>query len=192
MAHSCADVKDASCGQPEAKSGRLAEAPVETLLDIARRYGTPTYAYDLGCIRTQIAKLRANLPAAVEIIYSLKANPALGLCNFIAGCGLGADVASAGELITAKEAGFAPDRILVSGPDKSPPMLAELESVPEALLSVDSVSELQILAAKELRHRALLRLRPDFPSFACCATGPDSRFGLLPDDLPRCRGYLDG
>jgi diaminopimelate decarboxylase len=191
MAHSCADVRDAPCGQPEAECGRLAEAPVETLLDIARRYGTPTYAYDLGRIRAQIAKLRANLPSAVEIIYSLKANPALGLCNFIAGCGLGADVASAGEVITAKEAGFAPDRILVSGPDKSPAMLAELESVPEALISVDSVSELQILAATELRHRALLRLRPDFPSFACCATGPDSRFGLLPDDLPRCRGYLD-
>src|SRR5262245_36816900 len=91
------------------------EAPVETLLEIVRRYGTPTYAYDLDRIRSQVAKLRANLPHAVEILYSLKANASLGLCGFIAGCGLGADVASAGELLTAVEAGFPPERIFVSG-----------------------------------------------------------------------------
>ncbi len=165
-------------------------APTQILLDIARRYGTPAYAYDLSRIRSQIAKLRAHLPAAVEVIYSLKANASLGLCGFIADCGLGADVASAGELVTAVEAGFAPGRILVSGPDKSSALLDQLQTVPEALLSVDSLSELQILASRDQRHRALLRLRPDFCSLAACAAGPDSRFGSLFKDLPRCRDYV--
>ena len=105
---------------------------------MVRRHGTPTYAYDLGRIRSQITNLRTQLPAALELIYSLKANASLGLSGFVAGCGLGADVASAGELATAVEAGFPPERIFVSGPDKSPAMLAQLRSVPAALLSVDS------------------------------------------------------
>ena len=52
-------------------------------------------------------------------------------------------------------------------------------TVPEAILSIDSLSELQQLAGLGLSHRALLRLRPDFPCKAVCTTGPDSRFGHL-------------
>lgn len=165
-------------------------APVETLREVVHRHGTPTYAYDLGQIRRQIDRLKQALPPSVEILYSLKANASLGLCGYIAGFGIGADVASAGELVTALEAGFAPERILVSGPDKSPPLLELLRSVPEAILSLDSVSELEILAARGQGQRALLRLRPDFCSFAHCAAGPGSRFGLTIEDVPRCRERL--
>jgi diaminopimelate decarboxylase len=166
------------------------EAPVQTLLEIVRRYGTPTYAYDLERLRSQVAKLRAHLPDAIDVLYSLKANASLGLCGFLAGCGLGADVASAGELLTALEAGFPPERIFVSGPDVSPGMLAQLRTVPDVILSIDSPSALQTLAVQDRPHRALLRLRPNFRSFAACAAGPDSRFGLLMEDLPRCREHL--
>jgi diaminopimelate decarboxylase len=165
-------------------------APVETLREVVRRYGTPTYAYDLEQIRAQIARLKGTLPDSVEILYSLKANPSLGLCGFIAGCGLGADVASAGELITALEAGFSPERILISGPDKSPALLELLPSVPNAILSLDSLSELETLATVGTGQKALLRLRPDFCSFASCSAGPDSRFGLRIEDVPRCRDHL--
>ena len=165
-------------------------APRETLREVVRLYGTPTYAYDLAQIRSQVARLRGTLPPSVEILYSLKANPSLGLCGFIAGLGLGADVASAGELVTALEAGFLPERILVSGPDKSRALLALLGSVPEAILSLDSVSELETLAAEGQGQKALLRLRPDFCSFAHCSAGPGSRFGLPFEDVPRCREYL--
>src|SRR5262249_25511633 len=150
-----------------------------------RHYGTPTYAYDLDRVRAQVQNLRAHLPPAVEILYSLKANASLGLCGVLAGCGLGADVASAGELLTAREAGFPPSRIVVTGPDRSPALLDELRSLPEAVVSVDSVSELPLLASQGLRRRVLLRLRPDFCSYATCSAGPDSRFGLTFEDLAR-------
>jgi len=166
------------------------EAPVETLREVVRRYGTPTYAYDIGRIRVQVARLRAHLPPAVEILYSLKANASLGLCGVLADCGLGADVASAGELLTARTAGFSPARIFLTGPDRSPAVLAELRSLPEVVISVDSASELRLLAGKDRPHRAVLRLRPDFCSYATCSAGPDSRFGLTLDDLTRCREYL--
>jgi diaminopimelate decarboxylase len=179
-----------SVRQPAQVPAAPVEAPVETLLEVVRRHGTPTYAYNLGRIRSQVTTLRAQLPPSVEVVYSLKANASLGLCSFLAGCGLGADVASAGELVTALEAGFPPERIFVSGPDKSPALLAELRAAPGALLSIDSVSELRLLAGLNRPHRALLRLRPEFCSFASCAAGPDSRFGLVAADLPACRPWL--
>ena len=165
-------------------------APVATLLDIAHRYGTPTYAYDLERVRAQVDKLRTHLPAGIEVLYSLKANASLGLSGFLAGCGLGADVASAGELATALAAGFPPERIFLSGPDKSPAVRAQLDAAPAVTVSLDSVSELRTLVARPTAHRAVLRLRPEFASFASCSAGPDSRFGLVADVLPACRPYL--
>ena len=43
------------------------EAPLQTLREVARQYGTPTFAYDIERIRGQAAKLRTHLPAAVVI-----------------------------------------------------------------------------------------------------------------------------
>jgi diaminopimelate decarboxylase len=122
----------------------------------------------------------------VRVFYSLKANASLGLCGLLADCGLGADVASAGELLTAQQAGFAPHDILVTGPDCSSTFLTALGSVPEALISVDSLSALEALAHEKLANRVVLRLRPDFPCMAVCTAGPDSRFGLPFDDLAKC------
>src|SRR5262249_39412447 len=102
-------------------------------------------------------------------------------------------------------AGFPPERIFVSGPDNSTAMLAQLRSVPAAIVSIDSLSGLRTLAATQekgsgvflrqkdsrpLFRRALLPMRPNFCSFAACAAGPDSRFGLLMEELPRCRELL--
>ncbi len=168
----------------------LSDVPMESLREVIRLHGTPTYAYNLERMRAQVARLRRHLPPAVDIFYSFKANAALGLCGFFADCGLGADVASAGELVTALEAGFAPNRILVTGPDRSPVFLAQLRTAGEALLSIDSLSELQRLAGLGLANRGLLRLRPEFSCRAVCTAGPDSRFGLLGDDLPRCREFI--
>jgi diaminopimelate decarboxylase len=166
------------------------EVPVEALREVVRRHGTPAYAYDLRRIRAQVARLKEYLPPAVDVFYSLKANASLGLCGFLAECGLGADVASEGELLTAQEAGFAPPRLLVTGPDHSAGLLDRLHSVPEAIVSVDSLSQLEVLARQGVPNRLVLRLRPDFRCTAVCTAGPDSRFGLLPEDLPRCRHCL--
>jgi diaminopimelate decarboxylase len=75
-------------------------------------------------------------------------------------------------------------------------MLAQLRTLSSQkgaaapFLSLDSVSELKLLSDIGPPHRAILRLRPDFRSFASCSAGPDSRFGLVADDLPACRPYL--
>jgi len=165
--------------------------PAETLLEIARRYGTPAYVYDLSRLRTQAEKLRTHLPAAVEVFYSLKANASLGICDVFADLGLGADVAAAGELATAIEAGFPADRIFVAGPYKSPETVSLLRSLPGAILSADSRSELASIAAAGLPNPVVIRLRPDFASSAAVTAGPADRFGVPAAELPVCRRDME-
>lgn len=55
------------------------------LREIVRRYGTPTYAFDVRRLRAHVEKLRTHLPAAIEILYSLKANASLGICDVLRG-----------------------------------------------------------------------------------------------------------
>ncbi len=165
----------------------LTETTAETLREIARRHGTPTYAFDVGRLRTQVEKLRTHLPAGIGILYSLKANASLGICDVLANCGVGADVASAGELATALEAGFPTRNIFVAGPVKLPETISQLRQIPEVMVSVDSPGEVQSLADEHLSNPILLRLRPDFSSCAVVAAGSDTRFGFTDDDLTRCR-----
>jgi len=172
------------------KHAAPAKATVQNLLSVARRYGTPTYAYDLSGISSQVEKLKSFFSSTVDILYSLKANPSLGICQFIAGAGLGADVASSGELLTALRAGFPPHRIFVSGPYKSPEMLGLVSSLPGVTLSLDSVSELHQISNSDQAYRAVLRLRPDYASDAIVDTGSASRFGIPCAELHQCKKYL--
>ena len=166
------------------------EATLLALREISRRHGTPTYAFDVQRLRAQVDKLTSHLPAEIEVLYSLKANASLGICDIFAACGIGADVASAGELATAVEAGFPADRIFVAGPFKSPETIAQLRDLPAAIVSVDSLSELERLSDERLANSAVLRLRPDFDSCAVVPAGSESRFGFTCEELDRCRDYL--
>ncbi len=86
--------------------------------ELARRYGTPLYVYDLSRLEKDLAALRGALPAGTTILYSVKANPLLAVLVFLARRGCGAEVASAGELHAALRAGFPPGKIVFAGPGK--------------------------------------------------------------------------
>jgi len=172
----------------------LTPAAADLLLRAAAEYGTPAYIYDLDRVRATASRLRSGLPAEVRIRYSVKANPAAGLCRVLAEAGLDAEVSSAGELAIAIEAGFPAERILVSGPYKDAELLARLAQLPAAVVSVDSVSELEQLAAATCEHRnpVLLRLRPDYPVPGDMPSGPAPRFGIPLTELPATAPYLGG
>ena len=48
--------------------------PKPELLQIAEKFGTPTYVYDLDHIRQRVKSLRQALPD-FEISYAMKSNP---------------------------------------------------------------------------------------------------------------------
>jgi diaminopimelate decarboxylase len=114
---------------------------------LAERFGTPLYVYDLDMIDRHVEALRAALPANGELAYAVKANPALAVVAHIGRLGLGADVASGGELATALRAGIAPERIVMTGPGKRDVELASAVRVGVRAITVESPGELARLEA---------------------------------------------
>ena len=154
-------------GRPPARNeilrnGRLGGLPAESLAQVA---GTPFYAYDLGVVTRQVERLRAALPEAFDLAYAVKANPNLSVVRHLAGLGLGADVASGGELGQAIRAGVVPERIVVTGPGKRD---EELAFALDAQITVNLESEAEmerlarIAAAARRRARVAVRVNPDF------------------------------
>ena len=160
------------------------------LTRLAERVGsTPFYAYDRGLLRARVAELRAALPAAVELHYAMKANPMPAVVAFMAGLVNGIDVASAGELKVALDAGANPKDVSFAGPGKRD---AELRQALAAgvLVNVESRRELVVLAALQqqlgLRARVALRVNPDFElkgSGMKMGGGPKP-FGVDVDQVP--------
>ena len=97
-----------------------APEPVAILRDLAERFGTPAYVYDLAAVRTAVAALHDDLPVGAELLYSVKANPHPAVVREILSAGLTAEVSSSGELETALAAGCAPRHALYTGPGKTP------------------------------------------------------------------------
>ena len=73
---------------------------------LAARVGqTPFYAYDRALLRKRVGDLRSVLPQSVKLHYAMKANPMPALVGLMATLVEGVDVASAGELQVALDAG---------------------------------------------------------------------------------------
>jgi diaminopimelate decarboxylase len=126
---------------------------------------TPFYAVDRGLLRRRVDLLRSTLPRAVKLHYAMKANPMPALVQFMAGLVDGIDVASAGELKVALDAGADPAEISFAGPGKRDPELRQAVAA-GVLVNVESARELPVLAAASqalgLPARVAVRVNPDF------------------------------
>jgi diaminopimelate decarboxylase len=150
--------------------------------DLAHRFGTPLVAY---CEQTLRAQARAYLEAArgADVLYSVKAFPAVEVIRVLADEGLGAEVSTLGELAFARAAGLDGARIVFDGNNKSDEELAAAAEV-GALLVVDALDDVQRAAAAGLQ-RVLVRVTPgiDADTHWAIATGHrGSKFGLSPAD----------
>jgi diaminopimelate decarboxylase len=136
------------------------------LPELVRRVGrTPFYAYDRRLISERVELLRSHLPRRVHIHYAMKANPMPAVVAHLAGLVDGLDIASAGELKVALEAGARPDSISFAGPGKSD---ADLEAALAAgiVVNLESEGEMERLAAiagrRGIKARVNVRVNPDF------------------------------
>ncbi|MBL8308731.1 MAG: pyridoxal-dependent decarboxylase, exosortase A system-associated, partial [Rubrivivax sp.] len=132
----------------------------------AARVGqTPFYAYDRSLLKQRVAELRAALPAAVKLHYAMKANPMPAVVGLMAGLVDGIDVASAGELQVALDAGAHPAEVSFAGPGKRDVELHQAVAA-GVLVNVESMRELPVLAAASqalgLPARVAVRVNPDF------------------------------
>ena len=140
---------------------------------VAARHGTPLFVYDAGILDWAWERLRAALPERFAIAYSVKANPNRAILRHFLAKGAGLEVASAGELQQALEAGASPEHIVFAGPGKTE---AELEMAVTAGIGevhVESALEARRLGAigrrLGVRARAALRVNP----------GPEAQGGAM-------------
>ena len=159
---------------------------------LVRDHGSPLYVYDLDVVTDRVAMLRAALPDAVEVAYAVKANPSPAILRRLAGLGIGADIASAGELAAVTRAGFDMRRVIFTGPGKTDAELAAAVRSGVRAITIESLEELDVLldlAPLAGRHQGLvLRLTAEEMSRGAEGTpiigaGGASKFGLLREEL---------
>jgi diaminopimelate decarboxylase len=157
-------------GSPGGLNRAMAEAPdgVQgiSFTALAERFGTPLYVYDSAALAAGYDALRSALHPALELFYSLKANPNVSVCARLAALGAGAEVSSLVELTTARRAGVHPDDLLFVGPGKSEEELAACLRERLLVTVCESVEELRRLDELARRHSTVvpvaLRVNPSF------------------------------
>lgn len=161
----------------------------EHLLTLAQKYA-PCYLYEYDVLRQQVAILRETFPQ-YDLLYSIKANPFPPVVRALADMGLGADAASAQEVLLSHRCGMAAADIFFSAAGKT---VAALETAwDEGALIADSLGEVARIGAlcrKKGQHRAIgVRINPRF-GMGSAAGGP-SKFGIDEEDLPKLKALLD-
>jgi diaminopimelate decarboxylase len=168
------------------------------LADIARQVGTPVYVYNAGAIRERYGALdRALAGLPHRLCYAVKANSTLAVLRILRDLGAGADIVSGGEMARALAAGFAPDRIVFSGVGKAAGELRQAVRARLGHLNVESVGELEVLAAIAEEERADvavgIRVNPDVTTetHPYISTGKSGiKFGVPVDQVPAAADFV--
>ncbi|WNQ09340.1 diaminopimelate decarboxylase [Paenibacillus aurantius] len=157
-------------------------------MELAAQFGTPLYVMDEALIRQRCREFVQAFRASglsFQVAYASKAFCVMAMCRLVEEEGLSLDVVSDGELHTALQAGFPPERIHFHGNNKTP---YEIEMALDAGIGcfvVDNFTELHLLNAIAADHkkcaRILLRLTPGVEAHTheYITTGQeDSKFGF--------------
>ena len=156
--------------------------------ELAAEHGTPLVVY---CEQTLRARARALKAAAAggHVAFGTKAFANVEMLRVLRSEGIGADVASSGELAFARAAGFSGDELVVHGNNKAEAFLAEA-AAEDATVVLDAPDEAELAAAAGVR-RVLVRvtLGVDADTHEAIRTGHHgSKFGLPP---AQARGLVE-
>lgn len=106
-------------------NGRLRCEDVD-LIDLASRFGTPTYVYSHATLTMHYKRLaEAFAPLRPLICFSVKSCPNVNILRELVELGAGMDVVSGGELFRARLAGCPPERIVYAGVGKTSEEIAD-------------------------------------------------------------------
>lgn len=129
---------------------------------LAKKYGTPLYAYDFDYIENQYNKLKKEFNARKSLIaYAVKANSNLSVLKHIAAQGAGFDCVSIGEIKRALMAGAQNYKIIYSGVGKSDEEIEQALNLDILMLNLESEEEMKRveLIAEKLGKIARISVR---------------------------------
>jgi diaminopimelate decarboxylase len=179
----------AASGEASAELPWHAALGQRALEKLARKYGTPLYLYAGDVVRARCAALRAAFPRA-EVRYAMKANDCPALLALVRAAGLGVETVSPWEVRLAREMGFKKRQVICSANNPSDDDLRALARA-GITVNLDALSALARwgkIAPKGARVGLRVNLQIGGGHHKHVVTGgPDSKFGLAPEDLPRAR-----
>lgn len=154
--------------------------------ELADRFGTPLYVYSERVLRERCRDLiKLSSLDGFGVNYSVKANANPWLLRIIHEEGLVADAMSPGELCMDALGGFTPEEILYISNNNSPEeMLTALAH--GVLISVDSLSQLDLLGNINRGGRVMTRLNPGIGAghhAKVITAGKATKFGISPDKM---------
>ncbi|HXG76326.1 MAG TPA: diaminopimelate decarboxylase [Gaiellaceae bacterium] len=150
---------------------------------LAERFGTPLVVYCEETLRAQARALREAAGRRGRVFYGTKAFANVSVLRLFREEGVGADVASSGELAFARAAGLGGSELVVHGNNKGEELLVQA-AVERAPVVLDAPDEAALAAAAGV-ERVLVRLTlgVDADTHEAIATGhAGSKFGLPPDE----------
>ncbi|NNF12097.1 MAG: diaminopimelate decarboxylase [Gemmatimonadetes bacterium] len=134
--------------------------------ELADRFGTPLYVYDLSWIRSRVALFHEAFSDVDHLLaYSVKANGNLSILRALGEMGCGADITSGGELFRALKAGIPADRMVFAGVGKTANEIGYALDEGIFAFNVESRPELEridrVAAERGVRARFGVRVNPD-------------------------------
>ncbi|MBT2677649.1 diaminopimelate decarboxylase [Bacillus sp. ISL-35] len=167
--------------------GHLEIGGVDTV-QLAEKYGTPLYVYDVALIRERARAFKRtfeNAGITAQVAYASKAFSTVAMVQLAAEENLSLDVVSGGELYTALAAGFPTEKIHFHGNNKSHEELVMAIEHNIGCIVVDNFYELDMLKdickEKNTATKVLLRVTPGIEAHThdYILTGQeDSKFGF--------------
>jgi diaminopimelate decarboxylase len=148
---------------------------------LAADFGTPLVVYCEQALRSRARGLRTSIGDG-RLFFGTKAFASVALLRILREEGVGADVASVGELAFARAAGLEADELVIHGNNKDAAFLAAAASE-GAPVVLDAPDEAELAGAASVR-RVLVRvtLGVDADTHEAIRTGHHgSKFGLPPD-----------
>ncbi len=169
------------------QNGHLEIGGVDTV-ELAEKYGTPLYIYDIALIRKRaraFKKTFEELGVKAQVAYASKAFSTVAMLQIADKEGLSLDVVSGGELYTAIKAEFPSEKIHFHGNNKSEAELIMALDNKIGCIVVDNFHELYMLhelcKKREQKINILIRVTPGIEAHThdYILTGQeDSKFGF--------------
>jgi len=140
----------------------------QDLYPFASQTGTPAFVYSAERVRENLERLRNALahpvyppPIPFKIFYALKANRFLPLITALKQWGLcGIDACSPGELLLARQVGFAEEEISYTGTSVSNADLDVLQQHPRVHVNCDALSTIRRLGERCPGRTIGIRINP--------------------------------
>jgi diaminopimelate decarboxylase len=166
--------------------------------ELAERFGTPLYVVDEEDARARAAETLAafrgafaRVGARTAVYYAGKAFLSIEIARWMSEAGLRIDICSGGELAVTLAAGIDPAELGFHGNNKSLPEIERAVSVGVGVIVIDSLQEIDRVAAAARRHGLIQRVRMRVNSgvhahtHAFLATAhEDQKFGITLEQAP--------